>query len=102
MHKHLPLDAPESLDVKTFTVTHPFSPFSGKTFQLKKVINRCGNTYLHFFEDDVLHSIPVEWTDYADTCGRVVVSRPKCLAYYENLVDLNLMLRSILSSDVTN
>ena len=102
------LDASGFTCLETFTVTHPFSPFSGKTFALDKTVVKRGKTYLHFNTDEgTRRSIPADWTDYDD--GKAVKDTiaqsaiyGRCVAYYDDLIKLDLILKDILDVDLEN
>ena len=106
--KQVALDTSGFTCLETFTVTHPFSPFSGKTFALDKTVVKRGKTYLHFNTDEgTRRSIPADWTDYDD--GKAVKDTiaqsaiyGRCVAYYDDLIKLDLILKDILDVDLEN
>jgi hypothetical protein len=50
--------------VQVFTVTHPFHPLRGKTFELLAVRNNWGSDRVSFLSaEGRLRTLPLEWTD---------------------------------------
>jgi hypothetical protein len=53
-----------SLRARVFTVTHPFHPLKGKSFELLAVRNNWGGDRVSYLgTDGCLRTLPLEWTD---------------------------------------
>ena len=53
-----------SLRARVFTVTHPFHPLKGKSFELLAVRNNWGGDRVSYLgTDGRLRTLPLEWTD---------------------------------------
>jgi hypothetical protein len=54
----------EASSAQVFTVTHPFHPLRGQTFEVVAVLNNWGGDRVAFTgADGCWRSLPVEWTD---------------------------------------
>ena len=75
---------------------------------MDKTVVKRGKTYLHFNTDEgTRRSIPADWTDYDD--GKAVKDAiaqsaiyGRCVAYYDDLIKLDLVLKDILDVDLEN
>ncbi len=94
------LDTSAFREEETFTVIHPFSPFSGKSYHVEKIVKKYGNTYIHFrTPDGKCHSVLGTWTDLKANNPANIEPCGHCLAYYEDLVSLNHLLKQILNDE---
>jgi hypothetical protein len=54
----------EASAAQVFTITHPFHPLRGQTFDVVSVLNNWGGDRVGFTgADGCWRSLPVEWTD---------------------------------------
>src|SRR5215470_4148007 len=65
--------------LQVFTVTHPFHPLRGQTFEILAVRNNWGGGRVSYLDTrGRLRTVPVEWTDMPTTSYRIdaVLLRP--------------------------
>lgn len=78
---------------QVFTVTHPFHPLRGQTFDLLAVRNNWGGDRVSYAgPDGRLRTLPVEWTDVLEPDLVVTVGAGRALFRTDQLRELRKLL----------
>ena len=81
----------------TFAITHPFHPLYGKRFALVTRKQTWGEDRVTYFDQNgKLCSMLTSWTDLTDTDYFLQVSAGRSWFRVDDLLNLNMMLKTLL------
>jgi hypothetical protein len=81
-------------------VTHPFHPLGGREFIcVGKRYNRYGTRILLQVSDDVVRSVPREWTDLVAPDPEIVMGRARAIFRVGDLLELAGLVARLTGTD---
>jgi Family of unknown function (DUF5372) len=85
--------------VQVFTVTHPFHPLSGRSFELSGQRQAWGEPRIFFHDppNPELRSIPVRWTSLAPPDPFLTMAQGRTLLRFLDAQRLSEVLRKVAS-----
>jgi hypothetical protein len=83
---------------RTLRITHPFHPWHGRQFELVAYKSAWGENRVFFYnEEQQLTAISASWTDVIPTDSFVAVSAGRAVFRAEDLFELSVLVRRLLS-----
>jgi hypothetical protein len=84
-----------------FTITHPFHPLCGHSFELLSQSQAWGEERVYFADPQThqIRSLPLAWTSLALPDPFLVVAAGKAVLRFEDIGPLNQMLKAYQKED---